>query len=436
VLLALARILLPALYRFPFLPFILRPFTGHFLRGPWTFSLLFLHFGLLFRAWFLGFSTFISWEIAECLFEKIVAETTPLSTLSPDNNTTLVSGVASSDRIFKFFAYVELRDLARNQTPTAEARRTALFGDQKYSPNLWTFLARESLLLLEHDYQLFLRRGKPLPPTVDPVPSKIVFQPTSLVATPAPLLRQKIFRSTQESPVQAALNILGADGPIAKAVEAGAEATHVPELFRSVEARVFATPVVKEAKKNVDNKKTVGSRLKEELASITATYATRYTPEMFKEGCRQMIDWWERKRRSKVVQASLPFRELDVVVVEALSYLVCASLTEDQYGIVQRDIPKILEAFTSFLSAIEEYQLQITSLIKPPSTSSELSQKEQEVQNLVAVEVEKAQGILGETADGLKDGIARIVRTFGKKLLAFKLPPRVAQKLQGFLDYC
>lgn len=37
---------------------------------------------------------------------------------------------------------------------------------------------------------------------------------------------------------------------------------------------------------------------------------------------------------------------------------------------------------------------------------------------------------------GLKDGIARIARTFGDKLLAFKFPPRVAQKLQGFLDYC
>jgi hypothetical protein len=59
----------------------------------------------------------------------------------------------------------------------AEARRTALFGDQKHSSNLWTFLARESLLLLEH----------------------------------------------------------GADGPIAKVVDAGAETTHVPELFRSVE---------------------------------------------------------------------------------------------------------------------------------------------------------------------------------------------------------
>lgn len=37
---------------------------------------------------------------------------------------------------------------------------------------------------------------------------------------------------------------------------------------------------------------------------------------------------------------------------------------------------------------------------------------------------------------GLKDGVARIVRTFGDKLLAFKFPPRTAQKLQGFLDYC
>jgi nucleoporin NDC1 len=248
-----------------------------------------------------------------------VLQTTPLSTLSPDPNTTIVSGVASSDRIFKFFAYVELRDLAKNQIAAAEVRRTALFGDQKHSPNLWTFLARESLLLLEHDYQLLLRRGQPPPPVVDPVPSKAVFQPTSLVATPTPLLRQKIFRSTQESPVQAALDALAADGPISKAVEVGAEATHVPELFRSMEARVFSTPVAKEAKKKVESTKTIGSRLKGELTTITNTYATLYTPELLKEGYRQMIGWWERERTSKVVQTSLPFRELDVVVVEGKS---------------------------------------------------------------------------------------------------------------------
>ena len=102
----------------------------------------------------------------------------------------------------------------------------------------------------------------------------------------------------------------------------------------------------------------------------------------------------------------------------ALSYLVCASLKEDQYGIVQRDIPKILESFTSFLSAIEEYQLQITSLIKPPSTSSELSQKDQEAQILIAIEVEKAQAILGDMADGVSLPSISI-RNFFLKFLTF-----------------
>ena len=35
----------------------------------------------------------------------------------------------------------------------------------------------------------------------------------------------------------------------------------------------------------------------------------------------------------------------------------------------------------------------------------------------------------------LKDGIVKIVRTFGDKLSAFKFPPRTARKLQGFVDY-
>ena len=49
------------------------------------------------------------------------------------------------------------------------------------------------------------------------------------------------------------MNALGADGPIAKVVDAGAETTHAPELFRSVEARALSSPVAAEVKKNIDN---------------------------------------------------------------------------------------------------------------------------------------------------------------------------------------
>lgn len=35
----------------------------------------------------------------------------------------------------------------------------------------------------------------------------------------------------------------------------------------------------------------------------------------------------------------------------------------------------------------------------------------------------------------LKDGIARIVRTFGDTLTAFRFPPRTAGRVQVFMDY-
>ena len=44
-----------------------------------------------------------------------------------------------------------------------------------------------------------------------------------------------------------------------------------------------------------------------------------------------------------------------------LSSLVCASLTEDRYGVMQRDILRILEALLVFLTAIEDAQKEIAS---------------------------------------------------------------------------
>ncbi len=40
------------------------------------------------------------------------------------------------------------------------------------------------------------------------------------------------------------------------------------------------------------------------------------------------------------------------------------------------------------------------------------------------------------SSSALKDSPARIVRTFGDRLTAFRFPPRVAGKVQGFMDFC
>jgi len=70
----LARFSLPVFFKVPLLSMLLRPFVAHFLKGSWTVTLPLYHAKLLFRAWFLSFSTFMIWETADDLFENVVAE--------------------------------------------------------------------------------------------------------------------------------------------------------------------------------------------------------------------------------------------------------------------------------------------------------------------------------------------------------------------------
>jgi nucleoporin NDC1 len=72
--LASKLVVLPLLFKLPFVPRLLRPFLAHFLRGPWPLSLLTRNGGLVFRAWTLGFMTILSWEFAESMFDSVVVE--------------------------------------------------------------------------------------------------------------------------------------------------------------------------------------------------------------------------------------------------------------------------------------------------------------------------------------------------------------------------
>jgi hypothetical protein len=112
------------------------------------------------------------------------------------------------------------------------------------------------------------------------------------------------------------LDALGSDGPLAQAFDAGADATHIPELFRSVEGKVMASPAAEEAKKNVGHVKGFGSKLKEGVTSTVTSFATLHIPEPVRDRARDVVEWWNRERLSRKVEASLAFRELDVIIID------------------------------------------------------------------------------------------------------------------------
>ncbi|KAF7760343.1 hypothetical protein Agabi119p4_11019 [Agaricus bisporus var. burnettii] len=382
---ALTRLFLPIVYKLPILPSFLKPFTAHFLRGSWTIVLPFSHINLICRAFCLGFISFFTWEILDTLFDLNVAKCIPVAYLTADPNQTLISGISSQDATFKYFAYSELCSLAEDKSASAIAQRGAFFADQKYSPSLWAHFIRESLLLLGKDYQLFLRSGNPEPPPTT-VPSTAPATPAiSIPSTPVPVLRQGIFKNSANDASATTSDAKRSNGLIPRAVEVSTGIADLPQIFR---------------------------------------------PPL----C--LCDLQDNDRTQKAIEKCLPSRELDIIVIEVISRFTCASLTEDRYGVVQRDIPRILEAFLSFLSAVEERQIKVNSLCVAPKPEDKMTPKEIQEHERLRYEVEKAGEVLGAVADGLKEGVARIVRTFGDKLFAFKFPPRTAQKLQGFLDYC
>ncbi|KXN81967.1 Nucleoporin NDC1, partial [Leucoagaricus sp. SymC.cos] len=435
---AVARLSLPILYNFPLIASLLKPFTTHFLRGSWTILLPFRHIDLIRRAVHLGFVSAFIWETADTLFDLNVAKQIPVANLAADPNVTLISGISSSDLTFQYFAYSELCTLAEDKSAVATAQRSALFSDQKFSPNLWSRFIRESLLLLGKDYQLFLRHGDPEPPAVVPPQATPALNLNSITSSPVPLLRKRVFKSTPEGPVEMALDAIASDGPMSRAVDANVSSVDLPEVFRSAESKVIPQATKQEVQKGVENAKGVMDVIKRRIYEFICGVYNKYVPPVAVEHLRNWLAWWRNDRTNKIVEKSLPSRELDIIVVEVISRLTCASLTEDRYGVVQRDIPRILEAFLSFLSVVEERQVKVNSLYVPPKQeeNEKLTPRELQERETLRYEVEQGGEALGAMADGLKEGIARIVRTFGDRLLAFKFPPRTAQKLQGFLDYC
>jgi nucleoporin NDC1 len=68
------RVMLPLLFKLPMLPYLLRPFSTHFLYGSWTIFLPLLHFSLIIRTFFLSLTILSTLEFSELLFDSFVTQ--------------------------------------------------------------------------------------------------------------------------------------------------------------------------------------------------------------------------------------------------------------------------------------------------------------------------------------------------------------------------
>ncbi|KAJ6564437.1 nucleoporin protein Ndc1-Nup-domain-containing protein [Mycena capillaripes] len=416
------------------------------------------------RAWFLGVQTAWTWEAAAGVWGWTVGEplhTTPTiralvsgisvalthapvpsasaassafstpSSLSPSlflsrpaPATPAPSAPAPPPSIYTHLAYAELLALASSPSPSP-ARGEAFDIDG----TVWGRLVREALVLLGREYQQLLARGAPhssSPPlTAHASPpsahtAKIAPAGTPLIA-PSPLHKTNIFAPKKTPPSPAArVGSVFASGSALEEIVTPAVSQLPPVPIPRVDEHVQrfwaqVAWVVEQA----------WGAFKDAVWIVFVPGWVRGVYYALTGMAPGVVRVWTKARKGREVGGWVPRREVVVEAVGVLTHLTCASLTEDRFGVVQRDIPRVLEALTAFLGAVEDAQ----GALRGDRDKEDERDMEQEK------DLADARAVLGEVGDALKDGIARIARTFGDKLRAFRFPPRTAARLQGFLEY-
>lgn len=113
----------------------------------------------------------------------------------------------------------------------------------------------------------------------------------------------------------------------------------------------------------------------------------------------------------------------DLPSLTALSNLLCASLTEDPYGVASRDIPKVIEAWILYLQSLEDVQKDFTEQSRSASA---------EARDELLGEVDRT---IAPVQGALKDAVRAVLAEFAPYAAEFKFPPAIAQKLQVLVDW-
>ena len=124
-----------------------------------------------------------------------------------------------------------------------------------------------------------------------------------------------------------------------------------------------------------------------------------------------------------------------------LAGFTVASLEEDAYGVLQKDIPRILEALTSYLIMLEKY----TQELQASAAAGNMEKKVQVEEGLTTVVEPLVEGGFGRllvdeklikgSFPELNSAIKGILATFGERLNVFRLPGHVAVRLQLMAEY-
>ncbi|KAI2779235.1 nucleoporin protein Ndc1-Nup [Daldinia loculata] len=343
-------------------------------QAPWS-------IWMLARSMWAGFLLCLLWYFGDMVFRLQLGRPPlkngqPLSAESKDPNGSLLNGLQSKKSRISAFAMWELALITRD----FDIRRRSIFEDiDRKDGTMWSQIYATCLSTIKSLEQRIDEYGKPpAPPPVQPnaappKPQARVVQPpkTDDVWAPAPSSRG--FRDSLGKFVTSVATSPGKTPAEVYLPEAKKKALEATDHLLTKEQKEALSP--------------------EGINSLAQTIALRFLAlPTFGIFFQQLFS-----RRLATAVLGRPYGEPSIYVnaAYALSKLAVSSLTEDQYGNVQRDVPTIIRTFTAVIKKLERFRdgfpMHWTDLRK----------------NRVCPEVD-------ELLEALKDGLSELITAFGQ----------------------
>lgn len=295
-------------------------------------------FGLVLRTTVFALGLVSSWEVTNTLFDIYSVHPIIISKIAPNPTDCLISGMQSVDFYYKYFAYLEFVKVFSS----SQERRQEVYKDIHRKPSSWDKILSVAVQELIEGRTKVLTKGVPTkkaPAIVDSTPDATTSSSKLRVVD-----NQEIFKRNPKSTV---------DNFIADV--------------------------------QVDKKTSMFSKQNETVpADQGIGFDKILSPEIVKT-LKNSIYGNEESNVNAKIRLLAPDIKLVSLSSLGLAYLGAASIQEDEFGLIQHNIPQVIHEVTSTLLTYEELQVDLEKLTKNSNHLKEYSTRVQEIQNALSI---------------------------------------------------
>ncbi|KAL8874251.1 MAG: hypothetical protein Q9174_000371 [Haloplaca sp. 1 TL-2023] len=344
------------------------------------------HYTLIIRSLISGFLLLLLWRVSNLTFgayivQKPLKRNQPLSQDSKDPNGSLINGLKARKAVVRTFAYWELAIISQ-QFPE---RRIAIFRDiDRQGGSAWSQIFSGCLNTINAVSTRINDFGKL------PVQQQTSIKPEDLQSLPrlgGPLREEAVFMNSPP--------------PKTKREMVETKVGAIAKSYGNNPVSSYGSPISPKTQQYLESARNKIFSPEQQQAMTPAavqsqfnTYLTHFLRSSIGQPFRQTF-----ARRVRSIAFGQPYSELPTIIhaVLSLTRLATASLQEDNYGKVSRDIPLLLNTFITTHQVLQQF---VTTL-PPHWTDVEFEEGQRKTEDVKA--------LLGV----LEYGIREILKAFG-----------------------